>query len=105
MDKQYPERIKDGPQTMLDKLNNTASGYGIVKFHKEQQKSPLRAGQSTKRWVQTFHIQNARLANHCFRDQQYNRKPIGYLPEIRMKHRIYCPVSKETSVNWFTLEE
>ena len=38
MDKQYPERIKDGPQTMLDKLNNTASGYGIVKFHKEQQK-------------------------------------------------------------------
>ena len=38
IDKQYPERIKDGPQTMLDKLNNTASGYGIVKFHKEQQK-------------------------------------------------------------------
>ena len=34
IDKQYPEKIKGQPSTMLEKLNNSASGYGIVKFHK-----------------------------------------------------------------------
>jgi alkaline phosphatase D len=100
MDKQYPERIKDGPQTMLDKLNNTASGYGIVKFHKEQQKitfeswpiyqemsSDFSKYQTHQGWPITVSV-----------DQQYNRKTIGYLPEIRMKHKNFIVrVSKETS--------
>jgi len=100
IDKQYPERIKDGPQTMLDKLNNTASGYGIVKFHKEQQKitfeswpiykemgTEISKYKTHKGWPITVSV-----------DQQYNRKPIGYLPEIRMKHKNFIVrVSKETS--------
>ena len=89
MDKQFPERIKDGPQTMLDKLNNTASGYGIVKFHKEQQKITLESWpiyedmsseisryKTHKGWPITVSV-----------DQQYNRKPIGYLPTIKMKKK------------------
>ena len=89
MDKQFPERIKDGPQTMLYKLNNTASGYGIVKFHKEQQKITLESWpiyedmsseisryKTHKGWPITVSV-----------DQQYNRKPMGYLPTIKMKKK------------------
>ena len=89
MDKQYPGRIKDGPQTMLDKLNNTASGYGIVKFRKEQQEITLESWpiyedmsseisryKTHKGWPITVSV-----------DQQYNRKPIGYLPIIKMKKK------------------
>ena len=89
MDKQFPERIKDGPQTMLDKLNNTASGYGIVKFRKEQQEITLESWpiyedmsseisryKTHKGWPITVSV-----------DQQYNRKPIGYLPTIKMKKK------------------
>ena len=89
MDKQYPWRIKDGPETMLDKLNNTASGYGIVKFHKEQQEITLESWpiyedmsseisryKTHKGWPITVSV-----------DQQYSRKPIGYLPTIKMKKK------------------
>ncbi len=100
MDKQYPERIKDGPQTMLDKLNNTASGYGIVKFHKEQQKItfeswPIYREMSTeiskykthKGWPITVSV-----------DQQYNRKPTGYLAPVKMKQKNFIVrVWKESS--------
>ena len=100
IDKQYPERIKDGPQTMLDKLNNTASGYGIVKFHKEQQKITLESWpiydemssdfskyKTHKGWPITVSV-----------DQQYNRKLIGYLPTIKMKRNNFIVrVFKESS--------
>ncbi len=100
MDKQFPEKIKDGPLTMLDKLNNTASGYGIVKFHKNQQEitfeswpiyeemsSDLPRYQTHKGWPITVSV-----------DQQYNRKPIGYLPAIKMKQKNFIVrVSKENS--------
>jgi phosphodiesterase/alkaline phosphatase D-like protein len=100
MDKQYPERIKDGPQTMLDKLNNTASGYGIVKFHKEQQKItfeswPIYREMSTEiskykthqGWPITVSV-----------DQQYNRKPTGYLAPVKMKQKNFIVrVWKESS--------
>ena len=100
IDKQYPERIKDGPQTMLDKLNNTASGYGIVKFHKEQQKITLESWpiyedmgkeiskyKTHKGWPITVSV-----------DQQYNRKPIGFLPTIKMDRKNFIVrVFKESS--------
>ena len=100
VDKQYPERIKDGPQTMLDKLNNTASGYGIVKFHKEQQKitfeswpiydemgTEISKYKTHKGWPIIVSV-----------DQQYNRKPIGYLPTIKMKRNNFIVrVFKESS--------
>jgi phosphodiesterase/alkaline phosphatase D-like protein len=100
MDKQYPEKIKDGPLTMLDKLNNTASGYGIVKFHKDQQEitfeswpiyeemsSDLSKYKTHKGWPITVSV-----------NQQYNRKPIGYLPTIKMKQKNFVVrVSKESS--------
>jgi phosphodiesterase/alkaline phosphatase D-like protein len=100
MDKQYPERIKDGPQTMLDKLNNTASGYGIVKFHKEQQEismeswpiyenmtSDITGYETHNGWPVTVTV-----------DQQYNRKPLGYLAPIKMKEKSFIVrVRKEPS--------
>jgi hypothetical protein len=100
MDKQYPKRIKDGPQTMLDKLNNTASGYGIVKFHKEQQKITFESWPIYQQMAKDI----AKYKTHqgwpitVSVDQQYNRKPIGYLPEIRMKRKNFVVrVIKETS--------
>jgi hypothetical protein len=100
MDKQFPEKIKDGPLTMLDKLNNTASGYGIVKFYKNQQEitfeswpiyeemsSDLSKYKTHNGWPITVSV-----------DQQYNRKPIGYLPAIKMKQKNFIVrVSKESS--------
>ena len=100
MDKQFPDKIKDGPLTMLDKLNNTASGFGIVKFHKNQQEitfeswpiyeemsSDLSKYKTHNGWPITVSV-----------DQQYNRKPIGYLPAIKMKQKNFIVrVSKESS--------
>ena len=85
---------------MLDKLNNTASGYGIVKFHKEQQKITLESWpiydemssdfskyKTHKGWPITVSV-----------DQQYNRKLIGYLPTIKMKRNNFIVrVFKESS--------
>ena len=85
---------------MLDKLNNTASGYGIVKFHKEQQKitfeswpiydemgTEISKYKTHKGWPIIVSV-----------DQQYNRKPIGYLPTIKMKRNNFIVrVFKESS--------
>ncbi len=100
MDKQYPERIKDGPLTMLDKLNNTASGYGIIKFHKEQQEITFES------WpiYQQMDTDISKYKTHqgwpitVSVEQQYNRKPIGYLPTIKMERKNFIVrVTKEHS--------
>ncbi|MEC8355487.1 MAG: alkaline phosphatase D family protein [Verrucomicrobiota bacterium] len=100
MDKQYPERIKDGPQTMLDKLNNTASGYGIVKFHKDEQEISMES------WP-IYDNMNTDISKYDTHagwpvtvsvDQQYNRKPLGYLAPIKMKRKSFIVrVRKEPS--------
>jgi hypothetical protein len=100
IDKQYPEKIQGKPTTMLEKLNNSASGYGIVKFHKDEQEIsmeswPIYENMSTDiskydthaGWPVTVSV-----------DQQYNRKPLGYLAPIKMKKKSFIVrVRKEPS--------
>jgi hypothetical protein len=100
IDKQYPEKIQGKPTTMLEKLNNSASGYGIVKFHKDEQEIsmeswPIYENMSTDiskydthaGWPVTVSV-----------DQQYNRKPLGHLAPIKMKKKSFIVrVRKEPS--------
>ncbi len=100
IDKQYPEKIQGKPTTMLEKLNNSASGYGIVKFHKDEQEIsmeswPIYENMSTDiskydthaGWPVTVTV-----------DQQYNRKPLGHLAPIKMKKKSFIVrVRKEPS--------
>ena len=100
IDKQYPEKIQGKPTTMLEKLNNSASGYGIVKFHKDEQEIsmeswPIYENMSTDiskydthaGWPVTVSV-----------DQQYNRKPLGHLAPIKMNKKSFIVrVRKEPS--------
>jgi phosphodiesterase/alkaline phosphatase D-like protein len=100
IDKQYPEKIKGKPTTMLEKLNNSASGYGIVKFHKIEQEitmeswpiyenmtSDIASYETHTGWPVTVSV-----------DQQYNRKPLGFLAPVKMKKKSFIVrVRKELS--------
>lgn len=100
MDKQFPEQIKSGANSMLDKLNNSASGYGIVKFHKPDQKITLES------WP-IYNAMSSDVSEYKMHegwpitvsvDQQYNRKPIGFLPAIEMERKNFIVrVIKELS--------
>ena len=100
MDKQFPEQIKSGANSMLDKLNNSASGYGIVKFHKPDQKITLES------WP-IYNAMSSDVSEYNMHegwpitvsvDQQYNRKPIGFLPAIKMERKNFIVrVIKELS--------
>lgn len=89
VDKQYPEQLKGQTFTMLEKINYSASGYGMVRFHKKEQKITLESWpayedmkhdislyQTHKGWPITVTV-----------DQQYNREPIGYLAPINIKSK------------------
>jgi hypothetical protein len=100
IDKQYPEKIKGKLTTMLEKLNNSASGYGIVKFHKIEQEitmeswpiyenmtSDIASYETHAGWPVTVSV-----------DQQYNRKPLGFLAPVKMKKKSFIVrVRKELS--------
>jgi hypothetical protein len=100
VDKQYPDQIKDGPLSMIDKLNNTASGYGIVKFHKEQQKITMESWPIYENMtpdIASYETHNGWPVTVSV-DQQYNRKPVGYLAPVAMKKKSFIVrVRKELS--------
>ena len=85
---------------MLDKLNNSASGYGIVKFHKPDQKITLES------WP-IYNAMSSDVSEYNMHegwpitvsvDQQYNRKPLGFLPAIEMERKNFIVrVIKELS--------
>ena len=89
IDKQYPEKIQGKPSSMLEKLNNSASGYGIVKFHKEDQKISMES------WP-IYENMSTDISNYDTHagwpitvtvDQQYNRTPIGFLAPIKIEKK------------------
>ena len=89
VDKQYPQKIQGKPSSMLEKLNNSASGYGIVKFHKKDQKISMES------WP-IYENMTADISNYDTHagwpvtvtvDQQYNRTPIGFLAPVKMEKK------------------
>jgi alkaline phosphatase D len=100
IDKQYPEKIQGKPTTMLEKLNNSASGYGIVKFHKDEQEISMES------WP-IYENMTADISNYDTHagwpvtvtvDQQYNRTPIGFLAPVKMeKKSVIVRLLKEPS--------
>lgn len=87
VDKQYPEKIQGKPMTMFDILNYSASGYGMVKFHKQEQQItveswPVYKNMSREIWRYTPH-QGWPVTLSV--DQQYAREAFGYLPTIQVE--------------------
>jgi phosphodiesterase/alkaline phosphatase D-like protein len=100
IDKQYPEKIIGKPSIMLEKLNNSASGYGIVKFHKNEQEITMESWpiyENMTSDIASYETHNGWPITVSV-EQQYNRKPIGYLPTIRMERKNFIVrVTKEHS--------
>ena len=101
VDKQYPEQVKGKDLNMLEKLNYSASGYGIVRFHKKEQRITLES------WP-VYKDMDSEVINYKMHAgwpievsiaQQYNRKPFSYLPEIQFgsKKGAVVRVFKESS--------
>ena len=100
VDKQYPEKIQGKPTTMLEKLNNSASGYGIVKFHKIEQEITMESWPIYENMTSDI----ARYETHngwpitVTVGQQYNRKPVGFLAPVKMQKKSFIVrVRKEPS--------
>ena len=100
IDKQHPEKIKGKPTTMLEKLNNSASGYGIVKFHKIEQEITMESWPIYENMtpdIASYETHNGWPVTVSV-DQQYNRKPLGFLAPVKMKKKSFIVrVRKEPS--------
>ena len=100
IDKQYPEKIIGKPTTMLEKLNNSASGYGIVKFHKIEQEITMESWpiyENMTSGITSYETHNGWPITVTV-DQQYSRKPVGYLAPVKIKKEsLIVRVRKEPS--------
>ena len=100
IDKQYPEKIQGKPSTMLEKLNNSASGYGIVKFHKIEQEITMESWpiyENMTSDIASYETHNGWPVTVSV-DQQYNRKPLGFLAPVKIKNKSFIVrVRKEPS--------
>ena len=100
IDKQYPEKIKGQLSTMLEKLNNSASGYGIVKFHKDEQEITMESWpiyENMTSDIASYETHNGWPVTVSV-DQQYNRKPLGFLAPVKIKKKSFIVrVRKEPS--------
>ena len=100
IDKQYPEKIIGKPTTMLEKLNNSASGYGIVKFHKIEQEITMESWpiyENMTSDIASYETHNGWPVTVSV-DQQYNRKPLGFLAPVKIKKEsLIVRVRKEPS--------
>ena len=100
IDKQYPEKIKGQLSTMLEKLNNSASGYGIVKFHKIEQEISMESWpiyENMTSDIASYETHNGWPVTVSV-DQQYNRKPLGFLAPVKIKKKSFIVrVRKEPS--------
>ena len=100
IDKLYPEKIKGKPLSMLEKLNNSASGYGIVKFLKAEQKILLESWPIYKDMTADISKYDTHIGwpITVTVDQQYNRKSIGFLAPVKMEKKSFIVrVWKESS--------
>lgn len=87
VDKQYPEQIEGKSMSMFDILNYSASGYGMVKFHKQEQEItveswPVYKNMSSEIWRYTPHQGWPVTLSVA---QQYAREAFSYLPTIQVE--------------------
>lgn len=89
VDKQFPDRMKGKNLSALEKLNYSASGYGIVRFNKTNQRISLESWpiyEEMDKEVGNYRM-HAGWPVRVSVAQQYDREPIGYLPEIHLEGR------------------